>query len=132
MTLISTVHFGKDYVNAFWNGEQMVYGDGDNVIFSRFTKSLDVIGHELTHGITDFTSQLVYEKQPGALNEHFSDVMGVLVQQWSERRAADKADWRIGDEIMLTVPCLRTMTKEKATATILSLAMIHSPNTRRF
>lgn len=116
MTLISSVHFGQGYNNAFWNGEQMVYGDGDKIIFDRFTKSLDVVGHELTHGITSFTSNLEYLDQPGALNEHFSDVMGVLLQHWSENKTVDKADWRIGDEIMVApkAKCLRTMTGDKA------------------
>ena len=58
MTLISSVHLGANYNNAFWNGEQMAYGDGDGVIFIRFTKSLDVVGHELTHGVVSHTSNL--------------------------------------------------------------------------
>jgi len=65
--------------NAFWNGEQMAYGDGDGVLFHRFTLSLDVIGHELSHGVTSFTSNVAYSGQSGALSEHFSDVFGILV-----------------------------------------------------
>src|SRR5262249_11119905 len=69
MRLDSSVHYYHAYDNAFWNGAQMVYGDGDGVIFQRFTKCLDVIGHELTHGVTQFEAALAYHDQPGALNE---------------------------------------------------------------
>jgi Zn-dependent metalloprotease len=96
MRLDSTVHYGEDYNNAFWNGTQMVYGDGDGEIFQRFTKSLDVIGHELTHGVTQYEAALEYEGQPGALNESFSDVFGSLVKQYFSNQKADKADWLIG------------------------------------
>jgi Zn-dependent metalloprotease len=83
-------------MNAFWDGQQMVYGDGDGEIFERFTKSLDIIGHELAHGVTQYEAGLIYEDEPGALNEHFSDVFGVLVKQYSRKQRADKADWLIG------------------------------------
>ena len=96
MRLDSTVHYGRDYQNAFWDGQQMVYGDGDGAIFNRFTRSLDVIGHELTHGVTEYEAGLVYEDQPGALNEHFSDVFGSLVKQHARKHTAAKADWLIG------------------------------------
>jgi len=97
MKLDSTVHYGDDYNNAFWNGTQMVYGDGDGDIFQRFTKSIDVIGHELTHGVTQYEAALEYEGQAGALNESFSDVFGSLVKQYYRKQKADKADWLIGD-----------------------------------
>jgi len=88
MTLISSVHVGEvddngqlgPMNNAFWNGEQMAYGDGDEMIFRSFTGSLDVIGHELTHGVQSFTSNLTYFAQSGALNEHLADVFGILVR----------------------------------------------------
>jgi Zn-dependent metalloprotease len=83
MKLDSTVHYGEDYNNAFWNGTQMVYGDGDGEIFQRFTKSIEVIGHELAHGVTQYEAALEYEGQPGALNESFSDVLGSLVKQYA-------------------------------------------------
>ena len=70
-TLVSSVHFGEKFDNAFWNGQQMVYGDGDGIIFQNFTNSLDVIAHELTHGVTQFTAQLPYQDQQGALNDEF-------------------------------------------------------------
>jgi Zn-dependent metalloprotease len=96
MNLDSTVHYGQDYNNAFWNGTQMVYGDGDNEIFQRFTRSIDVVGHELTHGITQYEAALVYEGQAGALNESFSDVFGSMVKQYYLRQTVDEADWLIG------------------------------------
>ncbi len=89
MTIDSTVHYGQNYENAFWNGQQMVYGDGDEglppdqQLFNRFTIAIDVIGHELTHGVTQFEGGLIYSNQPGALNESFSDVFGSLVKQYS-------------------------------------------------
>ena len=97
LRLDSTVHYDRNYDNAFWDGQQRVYGDGDGVIFQRFTKSLDVIGHELTHGVTQYEAGLEYMNQPGALNEHFSDVFGSLVKQWKRKQSADKADWIIGE-----------------------------------
>jgi len=92
----SSVHYAVDYSNAQWNGRQMLYGDGDARIFNRFTKALDVIGHELTHGVTQYSAALEYHDQPGALNEHFSDVFGILIKQYTLRQAAKKSDWLIG------------------------------------
>jgi Zn-dependent metalloprotease len=103
MRLDSTVHYQKGYDNAFWNGSQMVYGDGDedlpeaNRLFNRFTASIDVIGHELTHGVTQFEASLVYWDQPGALNESISDVFGSLVKQYQRKETADQANWIIGE-----------------------------------
>ena len=96
LPLDASVHFGQKYNNAFWNGQQMVFGDGDGVIFSRFTISLDVIGHELTHGVTGSEVNLTYQGQSGALNESISDVFGSLVKQFKLSQTADKADWLIG------------------------------------
>lgn len=87
--------------NAFWDGTQMAYGDGDGVIFQRFTRSLDVVGHELTHGVQSFTSNLEYEGQSGALNEHFADVFGALVRQWKNKETAAAASWVIGREVLV-------------------------------
>ncbi|MCQ4316889.1 peptidase M4 family protein [Stutzerimonas zhaodongensis] len=98
--LIGTVHYGVGYENAFWNGAQMVFGDGDGEIFNRFTLSLDVVAHELAHGITESEAGLVYFNQSGALNESVSDVFGVLVRQFSLRQTADQADWLIGAELL--------------------------------
>jgi Zn-dependent metalloprotease len=96
MRLDSTVHYSRQYDNAFWNGMQMVYGDGDGELFQRFTKCLDVIGHELTHGVTQYEAGLKYQGQPGALNESMSDVFGVLIKQWKLGQTASQADWLIG------------------------------------
>lgn len=96
LPLDATVHFGRRYDNAFWNGEQMVFGDGDGQIFNRFTIALDVIGHELTHGVTQDEAQLRYSGQSGALNESISDVFGSLVKQYKLGQTADQADWLIG------------------------------------
>lgn len=99
MRLDSTVHYREDpseaFDNAFWNGTQMIYGDGGKS-FHRFTKCLDVIAHELTHGITQYEAGLGYHGQSGALNESFSDVFGSLVKQWKKKQTAAKADWLIG------------------------------------
>ena len=92
----ATVHFGQEYNNAFWNGERMVFGDGDGDLFNRFTISLDVIGHELTHGVTEDEAQLIYFFQAGALNESVSDVFGSLVKQHFLKQTAAEADWLIG------------------------------------
>jgi Zn-dependent metalloprotease len=96
LPLVATVHFGNNYDNAFWNGEQMVFGDGDGIIFNRFTACLDVIGHELTHGVTGTEANLQYILQPGALNESVSDVFGSLVKQYVLKQTASEADWLIG------------------------------------
>lgn len=117
MTLVSSVHLGVNYNNAFWNGEQMAYGDGDGVIFTRFTRSLDVVGHELTHGVVSHTCNLEYRNESGALNEHFADVFGVLVKQWKRKQTAAKADWLIGADIIgpgTSATALRTFKGEKA------------------
>jgi Zn-dependent metalloprotease len=100
MDLLSSVHYGQNYNNAFWNGQQMTYGDGDNNIFIDFTKGNDVVAHELTHGLTQFTSQLAYANEPGGLNESMSDVFGSMFRQWQANQTVDKADWLIGSDIM--------------------------------
>ena len=96
MRLESTVHYRDKFANAFWNGQQMVFGDGDGEIFNRFTKQLDIIGHEMMHGITEFESELRYTGQSGALNESLSDVFGSLVKQYAKKQTAEEADWLIG------------------------------------
>jgi Zn-dependent metalloprotease len=100
MDLISSVHYGVKYNNAFWNGQQMTYGDGDGAIFVDFTLGNDVVGHELTHGLTQFTLQLVYSNEPGGLNESMSDVFGSMFRQWEANQTVQQADWLIGADIM--------------------------------
>ena len=96
LALDATVHFGQNYDNAFWNGERMVFGDGDGKLFNRFTIALDVIGHELTHGVTQDEARLAYSGQSGALNESVSDVFGSLIKQRASKQSAAQADWLIG------------------------------------
>lgn len=114
MDLILNVHFGENYMNAFWDGDEMTFGDGDGNIFISFAKSLDVVAHELGHGVTQWEADLVYQDQSGALNEHFSDVFGSAITQHVEKQTADSADWLIGDEIMgptLKGEALRSMSE---------------------
>jgi Zn-dependent metalloprotease len=101
MPLTASVHFDENYDNAFWNGQQMVFGDGDGLIFTGFTGSTDVIGHELTHGVTGSEANLNYQGQPGALNESISDVFGSMVKQYKHNQTAQQADWLIGAGILV-------------------------------
>ena len=96
-TLEATVHYGRAYDNAFWDGSRMVLGDGDGEVFQRFSKSLTVIGHELTHGFIQYTAQLEYRDQSGALNESVADVFGVLVEQKLLGQEAGEASWLVGE-----------------------------------
>jgi hypothetical protein len=96
-----TVHYGRDYDNAFWDGAQLVFGDGDGRVFDRFTKPVDVLGHELTHAVTEHSAGLVYRDQPGALNESVSDVFAACLKQRLLGQTADAADWLIGAGIFL-------------------------------
>jgi len=120
MTLISSVHYGVNYNNAFWNGAQMTYGDGDGKVFLDFTLGDDVIGHELTHGVTQHSLALVYSGEAGGLNESMSDVFGSMFRQWEKNQTAATADWLIGSDIMGPVSkgkgytCLRDMAAPKA------------------
>jgi Zn-dependent metalloprotease len=97
--LEATVHFGDRYDNAFWDGERMVFGDGDGEIFRGFADARSVVGHELTHGVIDHTAQLRYEGQSGALNEHLADVFGALVEQYANGQDAEAASWLIGEGV---------------------------------
>ncbi|WP_194763110.1 M4 family metallopeptidase [Microbacterium sp. UFMG61] len=97
--LDATVHYGVDYDNAFWDGERMVFGDGDGEVFVGFTRSTTVIGHELAHGVVQYTANLEYQGQPGALNESIADVFGALTEQYLLEQGAADATWLIGAEI---------------------------------
>jgi Zn-dependent metalloprotease len=87
-------------MNAFWDGDEMTFGDGDGRVFVGFARSLDVVAHELGHGVTQFDVGLVYRSQSGALNEHYSDVWGSAITQFAEGTDAGSADWLIGDEVL--------------------------------
>ncbi len=97
--LLATVHYGRDYDNAFWNGERMVFGDGDDEVFRGFTRSLSVIAHELAHGVIEDEGGLLYRGQSGALNESIADVFGALAEQHRDGQTVDEATWLIGEGI---------------------------------
>jgi Zn-dependent metalloprotease len=104
------VHYDKGLDNAFWDGRRMVYGDGDGIVFSSFTNDIDIIGHELTHGVMENEANLDYENQAGALNESFSDVFGILIKQRSKKQDVKKANWLIGENVMIGINyALRSM-----------------------
>ena len=97
LALVASVHYQEQYDNAFWDGQQMVFGDGDGTYFNDFTISVDVIGHELAHGVTQYTAGLTYVTQSGALNESLSDCFGSMVKQQVLGQDAADADWLIGE-----------------------------------
>jgi Zn-dependent metalloprotease/uncharacterized protein YjdB len=106
MPIISYTHYDNKYNNAFWDGQEMVYGDGDGTTFTYLSGDLDVVGHEMTHGVISYTANLNYENQSGALNESMADVFGVLIQSYSKYNVSsggawqfNSSDWVIGDEI---------------------------------
>jgi Zn-dependent metalloprotease len=100
LPLHATIHYNRNYDNAFWNGQEMIFGDGDGIIFNGFTASVDVIGHELTHGVTGSEANLNYQGESGALNESISDVFGSLVKQYKRNDTAAQADWLIGEGLL--------------------------------
>ena len=112
MPLIASVHYGVDYDNAFFDGRLMVFGDGDAEVFTGFTGSVSIIGHELSHGVISHTADLEYFGQPGALNEHCADVFGALTEQYAAGQSAGDASWLIGSGIFtaeVTGEALRSM-----------------------
>ena len=104
MQMISTAHFSKNYNNAFWNGQQVTYGDGDGTsTFIELSGGLDVAAHEFTHGVTEFTSDLIYQGESGALNEAFSDMLGNSSEFYAQRNGLDPEDpdWQIGEDVYI-------------------------------
>jgi Zn-dependent metalloprotease len=99
--VVLTVHYERNYDNAFWNGTQLVFGDGDGTIFGSFTRPIDVLGHEFSHAVTQFTADLTYQGQSGALNESMSDCFGMCVKQRVLGQTAETADWLVGEGIFL-------------------------------
>jgi Zn-dependent metalloprotease len=100
LPLDSSVHYRQNYNNAFWNGSQMAYGDGDGIVFKALTGDIAVIGHELSHGVVQYSGGLVYRDQSGALNEHIADVFGSLTKQERTGENAANADWLVGEGIL--------------------------------
>jgi Zn-dependent metalloprotease len=104
------IHYDKGMDNAYWDGRRMVYGDGDGTVFTSFTSDIDVIGHELTHGVTENESNLDYENQAGALNESFSDIFGIMIKQRFNNQDVKKANWLIGEKVLIGLKyALRSM-----------------------
>ncbi|HEY5979327.1 MAG TPA: protealysin inhibitor emfourin [Microlunatus sp.] len=111
-TVTVTVHYGQDYDNAFWDGEQLVFGDGDGQIFERFTKPADVLAHEFSHGVVQYTSGFAYNGQSGALNESIADVFAAMSVQHAAGQTADQASWLIGEGLFkpdIKATALRSM-----------------------
>lgn len=106
MPIYSYTHYDNNYDNAFWDGYEMIYGDGDGEEFTYLSGDLDVVGHEMTHGLIDNTAQLDYNNQSGALNESLADIFGVLISTYDEYNVAsgenwtfNTADWQVGQDI---------------------------------
>jgi len=100
LALNAYVHFGRDYDNAMWDGQRMLFGDGDGVILTHLTRALEVVGHELAHGVTQYTAALAYQEQSGSLSESVSDVFGSLVKQFTLQQSVTEADWLIGADCL--------------------------------
>lgn len=101
MTIQQYIHYDNKYDNAFWDGRRMIYGDGDGKIFGTFTGDIDIVGHELTHGVTQFEANLDYHLQAGALNESFSDVFGIMIKQRALNQDVKQSNWLIGENVLL-------------------------------
>lgn len=101
LKLIQTVHYSKKYDNAFWDGQQMIFGDGDGTIFASFTLDIDVIGHELTHGVVQYECNLDYQGQSGALNESLADVFGIMIKQRALNQDVTQSNWLIGENVLI-------------------------------
>ena len=99
--VIATVHYERNYDNAFWDGRQLVLGDGDGRVFDRFTKPVEVLAHEFVHAVTQYTAGLAYQGESGALNESMSDVFAACVKQRLRGQTAAEADWLIGEGLFL-------------------------------
>lgn len=102
LPLVLTVHHRRNHNNAYWNGTQMLFGDGDGSLFvvGGFSSSLSVVGHELAHGVVQFSGGLVYSGESGALNEHVADVFGALTEQYTKHQQAHEATWLIGEHLV--------------------------------
>jgi Zn-dependent metalloprotease len=111
MDVAASVHFGERWTNAMWNGEQMLFGDGDGIHVGGFTRSLGIVAHELTHAVTQHTipgglGVVMHGGKPdlageaGALNESISDVFASLAKQWHAKQDEGEADWLVGEGVL--------------------------------
>jgi Zn-dependent metalloprotease len=96
----SVVHFQKGFSNVYWDGERLIVGDGDGVVFLNFSRHIDILAHELSHAITE-DHGIQYKNQAGAISESFCDIMGILVKQWSLNQTVADSDWLLADGILL-------------------------------
>lgn len=103
--LLSYIHYDFGVSNAFWNGVAMTYGDGDGQRRTAFT-ALDIVAHEVTHGVTEFSANLIYRNESGALNESFSDIFGTVIDFYAD---PGRANYIIGDQIALNGQGIRSM-----------------------
>lgn len=104
----SYVHYGTDYVNAFWDGRRLTYGDGDGRVSGPLTV-LDVVAHEFTHGVTTYTADLTYRGESGALNEATSDIMAAAVEAYANGGTINQDTWKIGEDCWRAGEALRFM-----------------------
>ncbi|KAI4185304.1 MAG: hypothetical protein LQ346_005932 [Caloplaca aetnensis] len=118
LPLVGTVHYGSNIANAFFFSEykQMVYGNGNPHMYG-FARSYDVVGHELTHGIIQFSSGMFYDGMAGALNEHCADVFGALLEQYVQKQTADQADWLLAQDVLFPEAPKISMRSMKAPGT---------------
>jgi Zn-dependent metalloprotease len=100
MGLIVSIGFANDYCNAYWNGAQLILGDGDGAAFGDFALCEDVLAHEVAHAVTQYTIGLSYVAEAGALNESLSDVFAVVFCQWRRHQSAERADWKLGSGVI--------------------------------
>jgi len=101
MLIRQYIHYDRGMDNAYWDGRRMVYGDGDGTVFTSFTSDIDIIGHELTHGVMENEANLDYENEAGALNESFSDIFGIMIKQKFNNQDVIKSNWLIGERVMI-------------------------------
>lgn len=124
MSIMSSVHYSRSYVNAFWTGSQMVFGDGDGLIFKNMTSSDDFVGHEFMHGVTQYSAGVGYEGEAGAINESLSDIFGTIFRQWKRSWDVSHSDWMIGADMMGPVAiqngwlCLRSLSDPSSTSSL--------------
>src|SRR5688572_22648147 len=111
--LINFVHYDVNYGNAFWDGQEMTFGDGGSGTFNEPLTSIDISGHEVTHGLTEFSANLVYQDEPGGLNESFSDIFGVTIDNFA-RGTTGTPLWRMGDECTTSGNGIRLMSNPSA------------------